>query len=294
MINVTVIVPNYNHEQFLKLRIDSILNQTYTNFEVIILDDHSSDSSREIIEQYRGHEKISNIIYNDSNTGSPFKQWLRGIKMAKSEYIWIAESDDYADPEFLATMVNLVYHHPDVALAYCNSDKVDTTGAVMEDLHCYMDGEYKSGLREVKERLCFYNTITNVSSCLIKAEYALDAIIGLGEYRTCGDWIFYARILQHGNLAYTSRKLNHYRWHPGSISYSASQTSSYVAEGINVIKYIDYKIVKFSLKEYMALCKAWMNKAIHASRSCIFSSLVVLFSATCKFCTAKFILSFKG
>lgn len=71
---ISVIIPNYNHALFLKQRIDTVLNQTFQDFEVIILDDCSTDSSREIIEQYRGHSKISNIIFNDKNSGGVFKQ----------------------------------------------------------------------------------------------------------------------------------------------------------------------------------------------------------------------------
>ena len=93
---VSVIIPNYNHAPFLKERIDSVLNQTYDNFEVIILDDKSTDNSKEVIANYRGHSKISHIVYNEENSGSTFKQWQKGFSLAKGDYIWIAESDDVA------------------------------------------------------------------------------------------------------------------------------------------------------------------------------------------------------
>ena len=64
---VSVIIPNYNHAAFLKRRIESILNQSLQDFELIILDDSSWDDSRGIIETYRGNLKISNIVYNDKN-----------------------------------------------------------------------------------------------------------------------------------------------------------------------------------------------------------------------------------
>ena len=62
---VSVIIPSYNHEKFLKERIDSVLNQTFQDFELIILDDLSPDNSREIIESYRAHPKVSHIIFNE-------------------------------------------------------------------------------------------------------------------------------------------------------------------------------------------------------------------------------------
>ena len=69
---VSVVVPSYNHEKFLKERLDSILNQTFQDFELIILDDLSPDNSREIIETYRAHPKVSKIVYNEKTQGLLF------------------------------------------------------------------------------------------------------------------------------------------------------------------------------------------------------------------------------
>ena len=99
--NVSVIIPNYCHARFLNQRIDSVLNQTYSDYEVIILDDCSTDNSREIIESYRNHPKISHIVYNEKNSGSTFIQWEKGFELARGEYIWIAESDYVARSTFL-------------------------------------------------------------------------------------------------------------------------------------------------------------------------------------------------
>ena len=66
---ISIIVPNYNHAPYLKQRIDSILNQTYQDFELILLDDCSSDKSRDIIESYRTNPHVTQIVYNDNNSG---------------------------------------------------------------------------------------------------------------------------------------------------------------------------------------------------------------------------------
>ena len=79
---VSIIIPNYNHAQYLEKRIDTVLNQTYQNIEVIILDDQSTDNSLEVIKKYRNHPKIAQIVVNERNTGNPFKQWDKGIRLA--------------------------------------------------------------------------------------------------------------------------------------------------------------------------------------------------------------------
>ena len=95
---VSVIIPNYNHAKFLKQRIDTVINQTYRDFEIIIIDDCSTDNSREIIEEYASRYHFISGYFNTSNSGSPFTQWDSGVNKAKGEFIWIAESDDFAEP----------------------------------------------------------------------------------------------------------------------------------------------------------------------------------------------------
>ena len=77
MPKVSVIVPNYNHAAFLGLRIDSILEQTYRDFELLILDDASTDDSREVIARYARDPRVT-IECNQTNAGSPYLQWRKG------------------------------------------------------------------------------------------------------------------------------------------------------------------------------------------------------------------------
>ena len=76
---VSVILPNYNHSAYLRERIDSILTQEFQDFELIILDDRSTDDSVAVINGYKAHPRVSHIIVNEQNTGNTFIQWERGI-----------------------------------------------------------------------------------------------------------------------------------------------------------------------------------------------------------------------
>src|SRR4030042_2316707 len=130
MPTVSVIVPNYNYAQFLDQRLQSILNQTYQDFEVLCLDDASTDNSREIISRYLSHGRFR-VYYNEHNSASAFGQWHRGIELAQGEYIWIAEADDYADREFLSSLVAVLEAHPAGGLAYCQSWRVNEGGEII-------------------------------------------------------------------------------------------------------------------------------------------------------------------
>src|SRR6201984_3673791 len=117
MPTVSVIVPNYNHARFLRKRIESVLGQTFQDFELILLDDCSIDDSRAILSQYAGDPRVR-IDFNNVNSGSPFKQWNKGVRLARGKYVWIAESDDYADERLLERLVALLEANQEAAFAY--------------------------------------------------------------------------------------------------------------------------------------------------------------------------------
>src|ERR1051325_1162883 len=121
---VSVVIPNYRHARFLPRRLDSVLSQTFQDWELIILDDASTDDSVAIISRYLGHPRVR-FDKNRVNSGDPFVQWKKGIALARGEYIWFAESDDYAAPTFLERLVNLATAHPTAGLVYCQSEMVD-------------------------------------------------------------------------------------------------------------------------------------------------------------------------
>ena len=130
---VSVVIPNYNHAQYLRQRIDSILNQIYSDFELIIVDDCSTDNSKEIIESYRTNPKVSQIIFNESNSGTPFQQWETGVDLAKGEWIWIAESDDFAENDFLEKLILQAEIFSTAGLIYSHIRWVDTFG---KEIYC--------------------------------------------------------------------------------------------------------------------------------------------------------------
>lgn len=215
---VSVIVPNYNHQPFLKQRLDSILNQSYQNFEVILLDDASTDGSQEILGQYKAYPKVTHLILNSQNSGSPFKQWQKGINLAKGEYIWIAESDDYCELTFLEKLIGHI--KPKTTLTYCASIIVDSHnnkmgrhkwGDALDETRWLQDFT-NSGNLEIKNYLKFRNTITNASAVIFKRT-AIDNVTMPVHMKFCGDWFFWIEILKQGDIVYISEPLNYYRRH---------------------------------------------------------------------------------
>jgi glycosyltransferase involved in cell wall biosynthesis len=256
MPTVSIIVPNYNHSKFLTQRLDSVLNQTFQDFEVILLDDCSTDNSHEILEQYRNHPKVSQLIVNEKNSGSPFKQWAKGINFAMGEYIWIAESDDYSEPAFLQELVNILNFDSSLVLCFCKSNWINDKNEICKDLSIYKKSFKEQGLLEIKNKLVFKNTIQNASSALFRTNILKKVSTKYENYFSCGDWILYTEILQFGDLYFTDKILNNFRWYHNNTSNLAAKNGLWNYEGIDVLK-IASKSIKFNYIEKKAILKNW-------------------------------------
>ncbi len=216
----SVIIPNYNHARFLKKRIDSVLQQTFVDFEVIILDDHSTDESIEIIDSY-SDSRITHKIYNTANSGSPFAQWKKGLELSKYNYIWIAESDDFCTADFLETANTILKKTQDISLYYCDSYLIgeneepffNTIQKYTQELDASLwNNDHKiDGKTYVKKYLSKKNFILNASSVIFKKDLATKAIEHIQDFKTSGDWLFYAHILLKGNVYFHATKQNYFR-----------------------------------------------------------------------------------
>ncbi|TDG35305.1 glycosyltransferase family 2 protein [Pedobacter changchengzhani] len=259
MPKVTVIIPNYNHAKFLEQRIDSVITQTYQDFEIIILDDCSTDNSKNIIERYRGNSKVKEIVYNTRNSGSAFKQWEKGISLAKGEYIWIAESDDFADIFFIETLLECFTTQKDIGIAFCNSNWINDKNEIGISLSLHLKSRFALGNKEIIT-LLYYNTIQNVSSALIKTNLAKKYTSQLWKFRSCGDWLFYIQILSESNLYYTEKILNNFRWYHDNISNSAFKNGLWITEGTKLLSLLNPKTIKLPRRELHQTIKMWLSK----------------------------------
>jgi glycosyltransferase involved in cell wall biosynthesis len=228
---VSVILPNYNHAKFLRQRIDSILNQTFQDFELIILDDCSKDNSKEVIELFREHPKVSSIIYNVENSGNTFKQWKKGLKEAQGKYVWFAESDDYADPQFLKKMVPLLENNQHVGLAFCNSHIIDGAGNVTSNTNS-ITGVSKieqkadkpatfNGVDFCLKYLFYTCRIPNASAALFRREPVIKNLHWLDTtLRNSGDWKLWINICLNNDIAWLNQNLNYFRIHGSNVTNS--------------------------------------------------------------------------
>lgn len=243
MPKVSVVIPNYNHAQFLEKRIQSVLNQTYQDFEIIYIDDASTDYSNAVYSKF-ADDKRMRAVFNEVNSGIPFKQWNEGIRVAQGEYIWIAESDDYADKRLLSELVEKLDQNPTVGLAYCHSHSVDECGNIQK----WSFGErwerdfINNGKDECTHYLIVQNTILNASAVLIRRDVYEKAGCADESMVFCGDWMTWVKMLLISDVAFVAEPLNYYRRHSGSVTFKVNKTPVFVEERYRVMRYITYNL----------------------------------------------------
>ena len=235
---VSVIIPNYNHADYLDQRIASVLNQTYRHFEIIILDDHSTDNSSSVIERYRNNPKVSHIVVNEENGGTPFVQWNKGLKLAQGELIWIAESDDYCEPLFLEELVSAYMDNPDSVVVYCSSLYVDSNGNSMET---YKEDTYPivsyEGEDFIKEKLAFGCAIWNASSAIFRRSTALLIDGQYQDFKACGDRLFWMKMAEKGRIVHVNQHLNYFRQHLNKVSPTRFRDGTSLREEYRIYQY---------------------------------------------------------
>jgi glycosyltransferase involved in cell wall biosynthesis len=250
---ISIIIPNYNHEKYLAQRLESVFNQTYTDFEVILLDDCSTDNSRAILLEYAKNPKVSHCVFNEINSGNTFVQWNKGIELAKGEYIWVAETDDFCELNFLEELIKPLIEDKDIVLSYCQSNRVDENGVVTgtwlnhtEDLDAelFLENFIMNGNTFIERYLIYWNVIPNSSGVVFRKRNAEESgpleVHSFLKY--CGDWLLYLKLLTNNKIAYNASKLNFYRYHSQSVITIAHKTG----------KFLSYNGVDINLRKMMS------------------------------------------
>lgn len=266
---VSVVVPSYNYARYMEERLESIFAQTYPVYEVMVLDDASSDDSVAVARAVAAaNRRDITVEVNAENSGNVFAQWRKGADMASGELLWIAEADDDADPVFLAALCAKLDPERS-AFAFSDSCAIDPDGnKVMPSYIPYCEEEAPGrfskdftldGWTFAKSCLAVKNTVLNVSGVVWSAATfrAALAIVGpeLTTYKVAGDWRLYAEAAALGRrVSYVAAPLNLHRRHPSSVTHDlnkrkhldeVARMQDYVADRLKVDEGTRKKAVEY-------------------------------------------------
>lgn len=231
---ISVVIPNYNYARFLPHRIATILNQEMPVWEIIFLDDGSADDSVTIAQQLLQDCGIHfRVVQNETNSGSVFAQWQKGVELARGDLVWIAEADDWASARF-TKVAAAAFADPDVVCSYTQSNQVSQDSEILcphyLDYVADIDRErwrrpfVNDGLAELNDGLSVKNTLPNVSGVMFRRAALAETLAAHMEeirtYRVAGDWCVYAHLATHGKFAFDPRPLNYHRRHADSVTIS--------------------------------------------------------------------------
>lgn len=274
-IKISVIIPNYNYENFLIPRLYSILNQTEKIYEIILLDDCSKDGSRIFINEFvENVKKYINVqkIYNKENSGCAFKQWKKGFKLAKGDYVWIAEADDCCDKSLIKNIIKPINKNNNIYISYADTAFINAWDKIIlptikPEIDIRKTNHWESdfvdnGIEEIEKYTYLNCIIANVSSCLIKNDNYDDIFEKIIEYKQAGDWLFYVMVMKRGDISFINKPLNYYRLHGNNVT-SLTKKQNHFAEIVKIHSEIR-KLIKMTdwheeeiKKRYEFLKRVW-------------------------------------
>ncbi len=236
---VSIVLPTYNGEKYLKEALDAIMDQTYTNWELIIVNDCSTDSTPQIIQEYINKDKRIRTVNNEVNKKVPASLNI-GFSQARGEYYTWTSDDNYYYPDALEKMVEFLEHNKDYGMVYAVCDLLNAAPDVPN-----VWGEVPSTVEE----------LLNFNVCGACFLYRASVAKDVGEYRKdlhlADDHDYCLRIKLKYNIANLEDHLYAYRLHPGSLTSSYQDKSRLL--GIKIaVDMMDKFLAKYpESKEYI-------------------------------------------
>ncbi len=214
MTKVSVVIPAYNQSHYLGGAIQSVLNQTYHDYEIIVVDDGSTDNCDEVVSEFG--ENVRYIWQENKGLAGARNT---GIRAAKGEFLGFLDSDDEWRPEFLEQMMALVDQHPHAAVYFCCAQGMDVDG---HDLPQIYGGQDKQNA-DIYQELLKANFLIP-STIVMRHEVAKEAGLFDQSLRYCEDWDLWLRVAPKYLFVGTSVSLVRYRLHSNSLSGDVSKT----------------------------------------------------------------------
>ncbi|HSM01043.1 MAG TPA: glycoside hydrolase family 99-like domain-containing protein [Acidimicrobiia bacterium] len=260
---VSVVVPTYNYGRYLDQRLRSIFDQTHPVFEVIVLDDASTDDTAAVLDRVIAETgRDIRIVTSGTNSGSVMHQWRKGAEMARADLVWIAEADDASRPAYLERLTAEFATEDPPVFAYSDSAQIDEEGEHLADSYRYYldegtDGRFRTDFRMdgrefLETLLSVRNVVLNASSVTFRRDPLLKVLSELSDelesYRFAGDWRAYAALCELGDVAFVATPLNINRRHTTSTSLGTS-VDDHVAEIMRVHEYLRATVDDGSLSQ---------------------------------------------
>lgn len=205
---VSVFIPVYNREAYVGAAIESVLTQSFRDFEILLIDDGSTDRSVEILRSY--DDPRVRVICNEYNLGIPHTR-NRGLELARGEYIALLDSDDVARPDRLRQQTTFLDCHPDYVQVGGWKQDIDMNGRVLKKIK-----RQPTHAADVHAQLLFRCSVSNTT--VMARAATLQAYGYRPSFPRCQDYDLHVRLATHHKIANLPQVLTHARVHPHQIT----------------------------------------------------------------------------
>lgn len=218
-VKISVLVASYNYENYIKETIDSVIAQTYKNWELIIIDDGSTDDSVNVIKKYCEKDSRISLYQHENNANKGLKETvLLGLEKASTEWIAFLESDDYFEPTYLEEKVKIIEQYSDINLIF-NDVKMFGDEEVINNLtthfeKCHTILRQKPFPRCILKNFNKINMVPSFSVVLVKREALLNCSFDTPIDAQL-DWFLWVQMARQ-DIYYIDKKLTNWRMHPKS------------------------------------------------------------------------------
>lgn len=259
MKKVSIVLPTFNGEIYLANAINSVLQQSYKNFELILVDDCSTDGTSRIIQEFAQNDPRIRYIRNESNQKLPNSLNI-GFAAAVGEYFtWTSDDNLYA-PHAIEKMVTYLDEHDELGMVYCDYTVIDENGREVRENHL-----------EGPERLLWTNT---VGACFLYRREIAEEIGGYNsELFLAEDYDYWLRIYQAGEIGHLQENLYRYRQHGKSLTANRAKEIRHrtVLLWLSHWKFISSKLQKIRTK--LHYCDMIMDMEAEEWRGEIYAAL---------------------
>ena len=214
MPKVSVCIPSYNYAHYIGASVESVLNQTFADWELLIVDNHSTDSTNEVLQAFL--DPRIKVFRNERNIGL-LPNWNRSVALSQGEYVCVLPADDLLLPTMLERSVALLDSYPKVGFTFSSCQLIDTEGRIFDTMRTRTNGGVISGL-ELLKSLTMFNYILSPTVLMRQTCYRQLGGYG-GRYELLADWSLYMRAALSHDVAYIDEPQACFRFeHPGSHS----------------------------------------------------------------------------
>jgi len=215
---VSIVIPTYNHARYLPYALDSVMNQSYANIEVLVIDDGSKDGTAELVKPYCS---IINYVYKQ-NGGTPSALNL-GLSLATGKYICWLSADDMIIGEKVSKQVGLMESDPSLGFSYSSFVVIDANGNKQYDVNSPYFPDKQKMVTKLMEG-CFIN-----GSSVMMRSSALKVIGNFDEsLPQAHDYDLWFRFLRHSACGFLAEHLLAYRWHGENMSQNPNDACSVI------------------------------------------------------------------